>query len=80
MELLGLLGNASGNEPDCQCRRGKRHRFDPWVAKFPGVGHGTSIVFLLENSMERGAWWVTVYGATKSDLQMELSPKFQCTE
>ena len=26
---------ASGKEPACQCRGLKRHRFDPWVGKFP---------------------------------------------
>ena len=28
-------GGASGEEPACQCRRLKRHRFDPWVGKIP---------------------------------------------
>ena len=28
-------GGASGKEPVCQCRRCKRHRFDPWVRKVP---------------------------------------------
>ena len=28
-------GGASGKEPTCQCRRCKRHRFDPWVGKIP---------------------------------------------
>ena len=31
----GLLGGVSGKEPACQCRRCKRHRFDPWVGKIP---------------------------------------------
>ena len=44
---------ASGKEPTCQCRRLKRHRFDPWVGKIswrwawqpmlvflPGESHG----------------------------------------
>ena len=44
---------ASGKEPACQCRRLKRHRFDPWVGKIfwrwawqptpvflPGESHG----------------------------------------
>ena len=31
----GFLGGASGKEPACQCRRLKRHGFDPWVKKFP---------------------------------------------
>ena len=26
-------GNASGQEPTCQCRRHKRYRFCPWVRK-----------------------------------------------
>jgi len=28
-------GGASGKESACQCRRHKRHRFDPWVGKIP---------------------------------------------
>ena len=40
---LGFLGNASGKEPTCQCRRHKRCKFDPWVRKIPW----------------RRAWWPT---------------------
>ena len=32
---MGFLGDTSGKEPACQCRRHKRHRFDPWVGKTP---------------------------------------------
>ena len=28
-------GGASGKEHTCQCRRCKRHRFNPWVGKIP---------------------------------------------
>ena len=28
-------GGTSGKEHTCQCRRHKRHRFDPWVGKIP---------------------------------------------
>ena len=28
-------GVASGKEPACQCRRHKRHGFNPWVRKIP---------------------------------------------
>ena len=31
----GFPGGASGKEPACQCRRQKRHRFDPQVGKIP---------------------------------------------
>ena len=33
--LLGFSGGASGKEPTCQCKRHKRHGFDPWVGKIP---------------------------------------------
>ena len=28
-------GGASGKEPTCQCRKCKRHGFNPWVGKIP---------------------------------------------
>ena len=31
----GFLGGARGKEPSSQCRRYKRHVFDPWVKKIP---------------------------------------------
>ena len=31
----GFPGGASGKEPSCQCRRGKRFGFTPWVRKIP---------------------------------------------
>ena len=30
-KFLSFPGGASGKECTCQCRRQKRHRFDPWV-------------------------------------------------
>ena len=35
MVKMGFPGGASGKEPACQCRRHKRHEFDPWVRKIP---------------------------------------------
>lgn len=46
LDVMNLTAKA-GEERDI-------HEFDPWVPKCPGVGNGTSVVFLLENSMERG--------------------------
>ena len=34
-ESRGFPGGASCKEPTCQCRRCKRHGFDPWVRKIP---------------------------------------------
>ena len=31
----GIPGGASGKEHTCQCRRCKRHKFNPWVRKIP---------------------------------------------
>ena len=33
--IWNLGGGASGKEPVCQCWRGKRHGFNPWVRKVP---------------------------------------------
>jgi len=42
----------SGKEPACQFRR---HGFDPWVGKIPGVGNGKPLQYsCLENPTERG--------------------------
>ena len=38
----------------------------PGWGRFPGGGNGNPLRYsCLENSMDRGAWWVTVHGATK---------------
>ena len=35
--------------------------------RFPGEGNGNPLQYsCLENSMDRGAWWATVHGVTKS--------------
>ena len=34
-QMHGFPGGAHGKEPACQCRRRKRHEFDPWVGKIP---------------------------------------------
>ena len=60
----GFLGSASGKEPTCQCRR---YRFDTWVGKIPWRrACNPTPVFFLENSVDRGAWWATVYGVAKA--------------
>ena len=56
----------SGKESTCQCRRCKRRGTflswkTPWSRKWQ-----CAPVFLLENSMDWGAWWATVHGVAKS--------------
>ena len=41
----------------------------PRSGRSPSVGNGNPLqCSCLENSMERGAWWATVHGVTKSDM------------
>ena len=62
----GFPGGASGKEPICQCRRCKRHGFDPWAGRSPGGGHGNPLQYsCLEKLMDRGAWWATIHGAQR---------------
>ena len=55
-------------ESASQCRR---HGFNPWAGKYPGKGNDYPFQYsCLENHMERGAWWATVHGVTKSRTQL----------
>ena len=39
----------------------------PGSGRSSGVGNGSPLqYFCLENSVDRGAWWATVYGVAKS--------------
>ena len=41
--------------------------FDPWVGKIPGEGNGNPLQYsCLGNPMDRGAWWATVHGVSKT--------------
>ena len=63
----GFPGGPSGKEPTCQCRRPKRQGFYPWVGKIPWTrAWQPTPVFLLENPMDKGAWWATVHRVAKS--------------
>ena len=48
------------------CLQCRRHGFDPCVGKIPCRKEWLlTPVFLLENSMDRGAWWVRVHALQK---------------
>ena len=43
----------------------------PGSGRSPGVGNGNPLQYpCLENPMDRGAWWATVQGVTKSQTRL----------
>ena len=70
---MGFPDGASGKEPSANAGD-TRHMdlIDPWVGKIPGGQDGSSLQYsCLENPIDRGAWWVTVHGATGSWTQLK---------
>ena len=44
----------------------------PGLGRYPGGRHGNLLQYsCLENLMDRGAWWATVHGVTKSWIQLK---------
>ena len=75
----GLPWRLNSKESTCQGRRSKRHRFDPWIWKTPGGGHGNSIQYsCLENPMDRGSWRATVKRITKSWIWLQWLSTYIC--
>ena len=63
-----VVKNPSANAGDM------RFEFNPRVRKIPWRREWQStLVFLPENPMDRGAWWATVHGVTESDMTEQLS-------
>ena len=43
----------------------------PGLGRSPGGGHGNPLQYsCLQNPMDRGAWWATVHGVTKSQTRL----------
>ena len=70
---MGFPGGASGKEPAYQCRDIRDAGSTPESGRSPGGGHGKPLQYsCLENPMDRGAWWATVYGVTQSWTRWKL--------
>ena len=60
----GFPGGSNGKEPACNV--GDLGSV-PERGRSPGEGHDNPLqYFRLENPRDRGAWWTTIHGATKS--------------
>ena len=68
---LGLLYSLDGEESACNAGDPALScGSDPWIRKIPWRREWLSIlVFLQENSMDRGAWWATVHGVANNRTQ-----------
>ena len=60
-------GGSRVKESACQLRRCRRLGFDPWAGNIPWRRKWQpTLVLLLMNPMDRGAWWATVHGVSKN--------------
>ena len=73
---VGFLHSSVGEESACNA--GDPSSI-PGSGRYPGEGIGyplqySRILFssILENPMDRGAWWAIVHGVTKSQTQLKL--------
>ena len=72
---MGFSGSTDGKE--CVCDAGYPGLI-PGSGIHPGEGNGNPLWYsCLENSMDRGTWWVTVHGVTKSQLWLSGYFHFQ---
>ena len=61
-QVVMVVKNPSANSRDV-----KDMSLIPRSEKSPGVGSGHPLRYsCLENSLDRGVWWATIRGATKS--------------
>ena len=66
--VLLLQGLPGGSESACNA---EDTGLIPGQGRSPGKGNGYPLQYSsLENSMDRGAWWATVHGVTKSQTRL----------
>jgi len=68
--IHGFPAGASGKESACQCRKCKRHRFDPWVGKIPWSRKWQHTLVFLPGKFhgQRSLSGCSPWGYRKSDM------------
>ena len=56
------------------CLQCRRHRFNLWVRKIPWSNGNPLQNSCLKNSMDRGDWWATIYGAARVRHNLVTKP------
>ena len=78
MYTVGFRGGAGRKEPSCQCRRCKRHRFDPWVGKilWRRAWQPTLVFLPGESHRQRSLVGYSLWGCKELDMieRLTLSP------
>ena len=61
----------------CACNAGDQGS-TPGLGRSLGVGNGNPLQYsCLENPMDRGAWWATVYGVARVRHNLATKPSIQ---
>ena len=83
---MGFHGGSDGKESACNAGATRDEGSNPGLGRSPVEGLGNPLQYsCLENPMDRGAWWATVHGVTKSwtrlkQLSMHALPAMQETQ
>ena len=78
LNYLGLFWWLGGKESSCNVRDSG---LIPELGRSPGGGNGKPLQkSCLENPMDKGAWWVTVHGVTRSQIRPKWLSTNTCTQ
>ena len=70
LTALGFPGGSVVKNPPANAGDAGDVGLIPGLGRSPGEGNGNPLQYsCLENPMDRGAWWATVHGVTKSQTQ-----------
>ena len=72
MPFGGLSWWLGGKDSACNMGDARDVGFIPGSGRYPGGGNGNPLQYsCLENPMDRGIWWATIHGVTKSQTGLK---------